>query len=89
MNLVVLFIILNVVNVVAQTTNHIITVKCGKWLASFSNMFTFAFYTVVIVYMQCELPLFVKCFIVGACNFVGVLIVKTIEEKAKKKRGKQ
>ena len=87
--LLIIFILLNVVNVVAQTTNHIITVKCGKWLASFSNMFTFAFYTVVIVYMQCDLPLLIKCAIVGICNFVGVLIVKTIEEKAKQKRDKK
>ena len=83
-NLLVVFIILNIVNVVMQTVKSIATVKCGKGIAALVNAVTFALYTVVTVYMLCELPLLWKAIIVGLCNLVGVYIVKLVEEKARK-----
>lgn len=84
MQLLILFIILNVVNVIFQTIRSLATVKCGKWTAAFINAITYGVYTIVLVYTVCELPLFLKAGIVALCNLIGVYIVKLIEEKARK-----
>lgn len=82
--LLLLFIGLNIVNVVAQTVRSIATVKCGKLVAAIVNAFTYGLYTVVVVYTLCDLPLLWKAGIVAVCNLVGVFIVKWAEEKARK-----
>lgn len=83
-NLLITFIILSIVNVIAQTVKSIVTVNGGKLLASVVNALTFGLYTVVTVYTMCELPLLWKVVIVALTNFVGVYIVKSIEEKSRK-----
>lgn len=83
-NLLITFIILSIVNVIAQTVKSIVTVNGGKLLASIVNALTFGLYTVVTVYTMCELPLLWKVVIVALTNFVGVYIVKSIEEKSRK-----
>ena len=84
MKLLGIFIILNVVNVIIQTVKSIATVKCGKVVASIINAVAYGLYTVVMVYMVCELPLWLKVVIVGGANLVGVFVVKLIEEKSRK-----
>ena len=79
-----LFVGLNIVNVIVQTVKSIMTVKCGKWSASLINAFAYGFYTIVTIYMLCELPLWWKAGIVALCNLIGVFVVKLIEEKARK-----
>lgn len=83
-NLLVTFIILNIANVIIQTFKSIVTIKGGKGIAAIVNAITFALYTVVTVYMMCDLPLLWKAGIVGLCNLVGVWVVKFLEEKARK-----
>ena len=83
-NLLITFIILNIANVIIQTIKSIVTVKGGKGVAAIVNAVTFALYTVVTVYMMCDLPLLWKAGIVGLCNLVGVWVVKFLEEKARK-----
>lgn len=82
--LLIIFIVLNAVNVVIQTIKSICTIKGSKMVAALANAIAYGLYTVVVIYMVCELPLLWKVVIVGACNFVGVFIVKWIEEKARK-----
>lgn len=82
--LLLLFIILNTVNVVMQTVKSIATVKCGKLIAAIVNALAYGLYTVVVVYTLCDLPLLWKAGIVALCNLVGVFIVKWAEEKARK-----
>lgn len=84
MNLLTLFIILNIVNVIIQTVKSIATIKCGKYMAAFVNAVAYGLYTVVVVYTVCELPLWVKVLVVAAANLVGVFVVKLIEEKSRK-----
>ena len=79
-----LFVGLNIVNVIVQTVKSIMTVKCGKWSASLINAFAYGFYTIVTIYMLCDLPLWWKAGIVALCNLIGVFVVKLIEEKARK-----
>lgn len=82
--LLITFIILNAVNVIIQTIKSLCTINGGKLVAATANAIAYGLYTVVVIYMVCELPLFWKVIIVGACNFVGVWIVKFFEEKARK-----
>lgn len=84
MTLLVLFIVLNALNVVIQTVKSLCTVKCGKTIAAVVNALAYGLYTVVLVYMQCDLSTIAKAFIVGGCNLVGVYVVKVIEEKIQK-----
>jgi len=83
-NLFFIFIALNIVNVVMQTLKTLFTVKGNKYTAALVNAVTFGLYTVVIVYTVCELPLWEKVAIVAVCNFIGVFVVKAIEEKLQK-----
>lgn len=82
--LVIIFIILNIVNVILQTVKSIATVKCGKTMAALVNAIAYGLYTVVLVYTVCELPLMLKAIVVAVCNLVGVWVVKFFEEKARK-----
>ena len=84
MNLLVSFIIFNIINVVVQTIKSIATIKCGKVAASIVNAVAYGFYTYIVVLTMCELPLLLKCLVVALCNFVGVFVVKYFEEKARK-----
>jgi hypothetical protein len=61
-------------------------VKCGKTAAALTNAIAFGLYTVVTVYLMCDLALWLKALIVALCNLVGVYVVKWIEEKARKDR---
>ena len=82
--LLIIFIILNILNVVIQTVKSIATVKCGKAVAALVNAVAYGLYTVVTVYMMCELSLGLKALIVALCNLIGVYVVKWAEEKARK-----
>ena len=82
--LLIIFIALNIINVIIQTIKSLATVKCGKTVAAIINAVAYGLYTVVVVYTVCDLPLWLKVVIVGACNLVGVFCVKWGEEKARK-----
>lgn len=83
-NLLIIFIILNILNVIIQTVKSICTVKCGKSVAALVNAVAYGLYTIVTVYMMCELDLWLKAGIVAVCNLIGVYIVKYFEEKTRK-----
>ena len=78
------FIILNILNVIIQTVKSIATVKCGKTAAAIVNAVAYGLYTIVTVYMMCELELWLKALIVAVANLIGVYVVKLLEEKARK-----
>ena len=84
MKLLIIFIVLNIANVIIQTVKSIATVKCGKAVAAIVNAVAYGLYTIVTVYLMCELDLYLKAGIVALCNLVGVYVVKLIEEKARK-----
>ena len=86
MKLLIIFIVLNIANVIIQTVKSIATIKCGKAVAALVNAVAYGLYTVVTVYMMCELNLGLKALIVALCNLVGVFVVKLIEEKTRKDR---
>ena len=84
MKLLSIFIILNIANVIIQTIKSICTIKCGKGVAALVNAIAYGLYTIVTVYMLCDLDLWLKALIVAMCNLVGVYVVKLIEEKTRK-----
>ena len=84
MELLILFIVMNVLNVIIQTVKSICTIKCGKAVAAIVNAVAYGLYTYIVVLTMCDLPLLAKCLIVAGCNFVGVFVVKFFEEKARK-----
>lgn len=79
-----LFIVLNVLNVIIQTVKSIATIKCGKWSAAVINAIAYGLYTIVVVYTVCDLNLWLKVAVVAVANLVGVYVVKLFEEKARK-----
>ena len=84
MKLLILFVVMNIVNVVIQTVKSIATIKCGKMVAAIINAVAYGLYTYIVVLTMCDLPLLAKCLIVAGANFIGVYVVKLIEEKARK-----
>ena len=84
MKLLILFVVMNVLNVIIQTIKSICTIKCGKAVAAIVNAVAYGLYTYIVVLTMCDLPLLAKCLIVAGCNFVGVFVVKFFEEKARK-----
>lgn len=80
----ILFVILNITNVILQTLKSICTIKSGKLVAALMNAVSYGFYTIVVVYMVSDLPLMVKVLVVGGCNLIGVYTVKYFEEKSRK-----
>ncbi len=86
MNLILLFIVLNVLNVIIQTAKSIITIKGSKMQASLINALAYGLYTIVVIYMVSEIPLLLKISIVAITNFFGVYVVKWIEEKRREDR---
>ena len=76
MSLLAEFVLLNIVNVIIQTIKSLCTVKAGKTVAALVNAVAYGFYTIVVVYMVCDLDLWVKVAVVGGANLVGVFIVK-------------
>ena len=84
MKLLIIFIILNIFNVILQTIKSICTVKCGKTVAAIVNAVAFGLYTVVIVYTNADLPLIQKVLVVALSNLIGVYVVKWVEEKKRK-----
>ena len=84
MKLLIIFIVFNALNVIIQTVKSIATIKCGKTVAALINAVAYGLYTYIVVLTVCDLPLWEKMLIVAACNFVGVFVVKWVEEKARK-----
>ena len=84
MNLLIVFILANIINVIIQTIKSICTIKCGQGIASLVNALAYGFYTYIVILMIADLPLLTKCLIVGLCNLIGVYIVKWAEERARK-----
>ena len=84
MQLLTIFIVLSILNVILNTIKSIVTVSGGKQSAAIINAITFFVYTYVIIYTNCELPMFLKAVITAVTNYIGVYIVKLIEEKSRK-----
>jgi len=87
MNVIVLFIILNIANVIIQTVKSIATIKCGKVVASLVNAVAYGLYTYVVFFTASDgIDLHTKAIITAVANLIGVFVVKYFEEKKRKDR---
>lgn len=87
MNAIILFVICTAVNVILSTIKSIATIKGGKFMAALMNALTYGFYSWVIILTTIDnLSIVSKMLITAACNFVGVYLVKLIEEKTRKEK---
>ena len=82
MKLLILFVVMNIVNVVLQTIKSIATVKCGKWGAAIVNAVAYGLYTFVIYYTTADgMSLWAKAGITAVANFFGVYITNFLFKK--------
>lgn len=87
MNAIILFVICTAVSVILSTIKSIATIKGGKFMAALMNALTYGFYSWVIILTTIDnLSTVSKMLITAACNFVGVYLVKLIEEKTRKEK---
>ena len=84
MNLIILFTILTIVNVIFSTIKSIVTIKSGPWVASIVSALYYGYYNIVLIYTVADFPLWQKVVITSICNLVGVFIVKYGEMKSRK-----
>jgi uncharacterized protein YebE (UPF0316 family) len=85
MEMLIIFIVLTILNVVIQTIKSIATIKCGKWAAALVNAVAYGLYTYVIFFTSADgIDLHAKALITAFANLVGVYVVKYFEEKARK-----
>lgn len=81
----ILFAICTIVNVILSTLKSLITIKGSKLAAAVANAITYGFYTyVIILTSDAGISIEGKMLITAAANFVGVYLVKLLEEKARK-----
>lgn len=84
MNLLIIFILLSIVNVIFSTIKSIVTIKSGPWVASIASALYYGYYNIVLIYTVADFPLWQKVVVTAGCNLVGVFIVKYGEVKARK-----
>ena len=86
MKTILIFSLLQFANVIFSTIRSILTIKGSKMTATISNALYFGYYTIVLVYMVADFPLWIKVLTTTLTNFVGVYLVKLFEERKKKDR---
>ena len=85
MEMLIIFTVLTILNVLIQTAKSIATIKCGKTVAALVNAVAYGLYTYVIFFTSSEgLNLHAKAVITAMANLVGVYVVKYCKEKARK-----
>ena len=84
MNVLILFSLLTVVNVIFSTIKSIVTIKSGKTVASLISAGYYGYYNVVLIYTVADFPLWQKVVVTFLANLVGVWLVKWGEVKARK-----
>ena len=85
LNTLILFTVASFINVIIQTLKTIFTVKGSKFTAAIINAVTFGFYTYFIVLIaMCDLSTLSKCLITAGVNFIGVYLVKYLEQRFSK-----
>lgn len=86
MNMLILFSLLTIVNVVFSTIKSIVTIKSGKTVAALISAGYYGYYNIVLIYTVADFPLWQKVVVTFLANLIGVWVVKWGEEKARKDR---
>ena len=87
MNTVIIFTILQLINVILSTIRSILTIKGNRIVASVSSAIYFGFYTVIVIYTAADnMALWLKILITTITTLVGTYVAKLILDKFKKER---
>ena len=87
MNIIIIFTILQLVNVILSTIRSILTIKSSRIIASISSAIYFGFYTIIVIYTaEDNMELWVKVLITSFTNLIGTYIGKLILDKSKKEQ---
>lgn len=84
LSLLFIFMGVTITNVITYTLKSIITIKGNKLSAALINAINSAVYMLLIIYTVSDLPMWIKVVVTMICNFVGVYIIKLLEEKTQK-----
>ena len=82
MNIILLFTILTVVNVIIQTVKSLCTVRCSTFISACVNAVAYGLYTYVIFFTTSGgMTLWLKAAITAVANFFGIYVANFIFEK--------
>lgn len=84
MKIITIFALATLINVLLSTIRSITTIKSNKWIAGLVNAISYGFYTWLVVLTVADFNLWIKVGITAIANFIGVWIIKFVEEKARK-----
>lgn len=84
MNLIILFFILTIINVIFSTIKSIVTINGSPFVASFISALYYGYYNIVLIYTVADFPLWQKVAVTFICNLIGVYIVKWGEARVRK-----
>ena len=84
MKIIIIFALATLINVLLSTIRSITTIKSNKWIAGLVNAISYGFYTWLVVLTVADFNLWIKVGITAIANFIGVWIIKFVEEKARK-----
>lgn len=79
-----IFSLCSLVNVMLNTVKTIVMYRNEKISSATINAITYGFYTVIVVLMAGEMPLYLKIIITAATNFIGVYLSMMIMDKLRK-----
>lgn len=84
MNVIILFICLQLVNVVLSTVRSVVTIKGTRISASIISAVYFGFYTIIVIYTADDnMNLWIKVLITAFTNLIGTYIGRLIVDKIK------
>lgn len=86
MNLIILFFVLTIINVIFSTIKSIVTINGSPFVASFISALYYGYYNIVLIYTVADFPLWQKVAVTFICNLIGVYIVKWAEARARKNK---
>ena len=86
MKIIIIFALATLINVLLSTIRSITTIKSNKWIAGLVNAISYGFYTWLVVLTVADFNLWIKVGITAIANFIGVWIIKLIEEKGQKSK---
>ena len=81
---IILFIILQVVNVILSTIKSIVMIRGNKWASIICNTIYYSFYTLVIKQLTKIDNIYILTGVTAGANFIGTWIGMTILEKIRK-----
>lgn len=84
MKIIIIFALATLINVLLSTIRSITTIKSNKWIAGLVNAISYGFYTWLVVLTVADFNLWIKVGITAIANFIGVWLIKFVEEKARK-----